>query len=172
MKTRLLTIATLLALLSFLVPVCGFADDDDDDSPVGKEMGTINRSFKKLGRQYADAAQKDSSLELVATIQKSVENSKTLTPAKAEKSADKAKYMATYKKDLDDLSKELVLLKDAISADKADVAKAQLDKIGKMKTSSHKELGVGGKPRGGPGEKKGPQPDANATQATSASPAK
>jgi hypothetical protein len=150
MKTRFLTVATLLALISFLVPVCGFADDDED-SPVGKEMGTINRSFKKLSRQYADATKKDSSLELVAAMQKAVENSKGLTPSKAGKAQDKAKYMATFKQNLEALDKELVLLKDAISADKTDVAKAELDKIDKMKGSSHKELGVGGGRRGGPG---------------------
>ncbi len=86
MKKHLLTFATLLTLLGLLAPICAHAEDDDDDSPVANEMGTINRSFKKLNRQYADPAQKASSLELVAAIQKAVENSKTLTPSRAEKS--------------------------------------------------------------------------------------
>lgn len=151
MKTSFVHAASLLALLTFLLPIRGFTQDEDD-SPVTKEMEIVNRNFKKLGRQVADPAKKDSSLELVAGMQKAVENSKTLTPAKAEKAPDKAKFMATYNKDLDELSNTLVALKDAISADKADVAKAELDKIGKMKSSSHKELGVGGdRRRGRPG---------------------
>ncbi len=51
--------------------------------------------------------------------------------------------MDTYKKNLDELGKQLEALKEAISSDKPEAAKAELDKIGKMKTSSHKELGVG-----------------------------
>ena len=160
MKTTACTFAAFLLLLNLLVPAIGFAQGDDDQSPLGKEMGAMNRNFKTLSRQYADPTKKASSLELVTSIQKNVENEKKLTPSKAEKAADKKKYMDTFQKDLDDLGKEVAALKDAISADKPDAVKAELDKINKMKMSSHKELGVGGggghRGPGGPGGFGGP----------------
>jgi len=113
-------------------------------SPVQKQMGIIQRDYRKLTRQYADPAQKSSSLDLVAEMQKSAETAKGLTPSGADKKSDaeKSKYLDTYKKDLDALLKEIGTLKDAIDAGEKEKAKAELDKIGQLKSSSHKELGV------------------------------
>jgi soluble cytochrome b562 len=120
-------------------------------------MEAINRNLRKLTRQYADPAQKASSLEIVATLQKSAEASKTNFPEKAEKMPedDKAKYIALFTKDMEALSKQLADLKTAIEAGDNDKAKAQLDALNQLKNSSHKELGVKEDRRGGPGGRGG-----------------
>ena len=141
-------------LLALLVPLRGFAAEGKD-SPLSGEMDAINRSFRQLNRQYTDPAQKASSLELVAAMQKHATTARTFTPPKAAKMSgdEQAKYVATFHKHIDELLKELATLKDAIANDKADVAKAEVQKIAALKDSSHKDLGVelgGGRKRGSP----------------------
>jgi soluble cytochrome b562 len=143
------------------------------DSPLHKEMESINKNQRTLSRQIADPEKKASSLELVGAMQKSAETAKTLTPPQAEKlpEAEKTKYMSTFAKDMDSLIKELASLKDAITTDKPDVAKAELDKIMKLKQSSHKELDVKeprGRGPGGPGKPGGPEKPGNPPNEASA----
>ncbi len=137
-------------------PEPGGGGHEHEHSPLQKEMETINRDARKLNRQYSDAAQKDSSLQLVAEMQKSAETARDLTPSKAEKlsGAEKTKYLDTFKKDMDSLLTEIHSLKEAIDAGQSDKIKAELDKINQLKMSSHKELGVQMGP--GPGGRRGP----------------
>jgi soluble cytochrome b562 len=146
---------TLILSLSLLLPLYGFAQPGGD-SPVHGEMEGINRAARQLGRQISDPAQKASSLELVATMQKHAEKAKTLTPPKAEKLTgdEKTKYVTTFQTDIDALLKQIAAVKDDLTNDKLDVAQADFRKIQDLKNSSHKELGVeggpGGRKRGGP----------------------
>jgi Cytochrome b562 len=130
-------------LLSFLMPLSILAVENKE-SPLHDQMEAINRSFRQLNRQYADPAEKASSLELVAVMQKHVETAKTLTPPKAGKMSgdEQTKYVAKFHAHLDELSKELATLKDAIASDKADITETEIGKIKKLKDSSHKDLGV------------------------------
>ncbi len=132
-----------VVLLGFLMPLSTFAAEGKE-SPLHDQMEAINRSFRQLNRQYADPAQKASSLELVAAMQSHVETAKTLMPPKAEKMSgdEQAKYAAKFHAHLDELSKELATLKDAIASGKTDVTKTEMDRIKQLKDSSHKDLGV------------------------------
>ena len=143
--------AFVVLTLTLFLPFRTFAEGGKD-SPLHNEMEAINRSLRLISRQYADLAQKPSTLDLVATMQKHAETARTLTPPKSEKmpTADQAKYLDTFHKDLDALLKEIGLLKQVLAADKTDAAKAEIDKIKQLEDSSHKELGVGGgRKRGG-----------------------
>jgi len=153
---------SLLTVLSFVLlsPLSSFAQRPT--SPVEGEMEAMNHAFRQITRQYTDPAQKAATLDLVAQMQKHAETAKTLTPSKAATLTgdEQTKYLDTFHKDLDALIKEIGALKDAVAADKTDVVKAEIDKIGQLKGSSHKELGVGG---GGhrpppPGAPPGPPP--------------
>jgi soluble cytochrome b562 len=143
------------ALLALLVPLA----TPMMAASVHDEMEAINRSVRQLGRQIADPAQKASSLALAAEIQKHATTARSLTPSHAQKLTgdEKARYTATFQKNLDALLKELGALKDALASDKFDVAKAELQKIGQLKNASHKELGVEMGPPGG-GRKRGDAP--------------
>ena len=147
MKTTFLRSAFVVLTLALLLPLRTFAQGGKD-SPLHNEMEAINRSLRLINRQYADPAQKAATLELVATMQKHAETARPLTPPKSEKmaTADQAKYLDTFHKDLDALIKEIGLLKQAITAGKMDATKAEIDKISQLKDSSHKELGVGSGP--------------------------
>ena len=166
MRTVRLHFPISLLLATMLLPLQTFAAEAGSPS-VGPQMDAINGSIRRLNRQIADPAQKATSLELVATIQKNAETAKTLTPSKAATMTgdEKAKYIATFQKDIDALLKEIGVLKVAIAADKTDDAKAALQKIGDLRNSSHQELGVdmgrGGRrggPRGGEGQQPPPPP--------------
>ena len=153
MKTILQRSALVVLTLTLLLPLRAIAQEKKD-SPLHGEMEAMNRSLRLINRQYTDPAQKASTLELVATMQKHAETARTLTPPKADKLTgdDQTKYVDTFHKDLDSLIKEIGLLNQAIAADKTDAAKAEIDKIKQLEESSHKELGVGGggRKRGGP----------------------
>lgn len=114
------------------------------ESPVDDAMQALNTAVRKANRHYADPAKKDATLELVAEMQKQAETCKTLAPLRAGKLTgdDKTKFMAQYQKHLDTLLGDIATLKAAIAAGKTDDAKAVLDKIGSLKESSHKDLGV------------------------------
>jgi soluble cytochrome b562 len=137
--------ALFVLTLILLLPLRAIAQEKKE-SPLHTEMEAINRSLRLINRQYADPAQKASTLDLVVTMEKHAETARTLTPPKSEKMAaeDQAKYLDTFHKDLDALIKEIGLLKQAITSDKTDAAKVEIDKIAHLKDSSHKELGVGG----------------------------
>ena len=130
--------------LTLLLPVRTFAQGGKD-SPLHAEMEGMNRSLKLIGRQYTDPAQKASTLELVATMQKHAETARTMTPPKLDKMSpeDQAKTLDTFHKDLNAVINEIDLLKAAISADNSAVAKAEIDKLKQLKESGHKDLGVG-----------------------------
>jgi len=145
MKT-LLRISSLFALVvTLLLPCSAFAADTSGPS-VHDEMEAMNHSFRTVGRQYADPAQKASTLTLVADMLKHAQTARTLTPPQADKLSgdDQTKFIDTFHKDLDALIKEIGSLQQAVTADQTDVAKAEIDKIAHLKSSSHKELGVGG----------------------------
>jgi hypothetical protein len=161
---RLLQSNLLVVLLVVILPLRGLAHQGED-SPLHTEMEAINRSVRQLGRQIADAAQKSSSLQLIAEIEQHATKARTLTPPKAEKMSgeEKAKYVATFQKDLDALLKEMAAVKGAVASDKPDVAKVELQKIRQLKESSHKELGVETGPPGG-NRKHGDQPPGSLPQ--------
>ena len=143
----------LTLLYALLLPAATFAAEGKD-SPLQTQMDGINHSLRTLKRQYTDPAQKASSLALVAEMQKHAETARTLTPPKATKGTtdQNAQYIEAFHKDLDKLLQEIAALKAAITAGKADVASAEIDKISQLKDSSHKELGVemgSGKKRAG-----------------------
>src|ERR1039458_8511506 len=144
-KSTFLRSAFVVLTLALLLPLRTFAEGGKD-SPLHNEMEAINRSLRLINRQYTDPAQKASTLELVATMEKHAETARTLTPPKSQKMTgdDQAKYLDTFHKDLDALLKEIGLLNQAITAGKMDATKAEIDKISQLKDSSHKELGVGG----------------------------
>lgn len=156
MKTIFQRSAFFVLALTLLLPLRTFAQEEKGgkESPLHTEMEAINRSLRLINRQYTDPTQKAATLGLVDTMQKHAETARTLTPPKSEKLTgdDQTKYLDTFHKDLDALIKEIGLLKQAITSDKTDAAKAEIDKIAHLKESSHKELGVsgGGHKHGGP----------------------
>jgi hypothetical protein len=145
MKNLLRSFSWFTLLAALVLPWSTFAAEEHE-SPLHDQMEAMNRSFRQLGRQYTDPAQKASTLGLAADMLKHAQTARTLTPPKADKLSgdDQTKYLDTFHKDLDALIKEIGNLQQAVTADQTDVVKAEIDKIAQLKGSSHKELGVGG----------------------------
>jgi hypothetical protein len=114
----------------------------EEDTPLAKEMKTVNKSLRTLKRQAADASKKTENLELIATMQKGVAACLKLDPAKTKDvpAAEKAAYLDKYKAQMNDLSKTINELEAAIKADKADDAKKLFDKLSDEKEKGHKDF--------------------------------
>ncbi len=132
----LLTLAATLAI-GFNVAIAA-----DDDTPLAKEMKTVNKSLRTLKRQLDDASKKDDNLALIATAKKSVEASAKLEPAKTKDvpAGEKAAYLEKYKAQMKDLAKTFDDLEAAVKDGKTDDAKKLLEKLGDEKEKGHKDF--------------------------------
>lgn len=161
MKKIVRSLWLFVSLVTPLAPLNLFAQGGHE-SPLHDEMEGMNHALRLVNRQYTDPTQKASTLALVAEMQKHAQTAKTLVPPKAAKMTgdQQTQYLNSFHNDLDKLLAEIAALKQAITADQTDVAKAEIDKISHLKESSHKELGVeGGKHHGPPpGSPPPPQP--------------
>lgn len=148
-------------LVVTLTPLNLFAQGDHE-SPLHDEMEGMNHALRLVNRQYADPAQKASTLALIAEMEKHAQTAKTLTPSKAAKMSgdQQTQYLDAFHSDLDKLITEIGALKQAVTADQIEVARAEIEKISQLKESSHKQLGVGGGKHHGPppGSPLPPQP--------------
>ena len=142
----------LFALLTTPFAPLNLFAQGEHESPLHDEMEGMNHALRLVNRQYTDLTQKASTLALVAEMHKHAETAKTLTPPKAVKMTGdpQTQYLNSFHNDLDKLITEIAALKQAITADQTDVARAEIEKIGHLKESSHKELGVGGGKHHGP----------------------
>ncbi len=133
---------SLLTLALSLAIGMNFALAADDDTPLAKEMKTVNKAQRTLKRQATDASKKAENLELVATMKKGVEACAKLEPMKTKDvpAGDKAAYLAKYKSQMSDLAKTIDELEAALKADKADDAKKIFDKLSDEKEKGHKDF--------------------------------
>ena len=137
---KIKTVLTLLTALALSVNLT-FAEDE---TALGKEMKTMNKSLRTLKRQVGDTTKKDENLQLLATIKKTIEESAKLEPAKAKDvpAAEKAAYIEKYKKQIADLGKSFDEVEAAVKADKPEEAKKAFEKIGEEKEKGHKDFGA------------------------------
>jgi soluble cytochrome b562 len=114
----------------------------EDDTPLSKEMSSMNRNLRTLKRQVADASKKDDSLALVEKMKANVAASTKLEPAKTSEqpAADKAAYIEKYKAQMADLDKALDELKAAIEKGDAEGAQKIFEKLSDLKEKGHKDF--------------------------------
>jgi hypothetical protein len=131
-------------LLTFVAAISmGFtAIAADEDTPLSKQMTTMNKSLRALKRNLADPAKKEENLALVKKIQDAQKEAAKLEPKKTPEQKDKVAYLAKFKEEMDGLSKTFEELEGAIKADKPDEAKKVLEKLSEQKEKGHKDFGV------------------------------
>lgn len=137
-------IKTLLTLLATAALSLNLAFAAEDDTPLAKEMKTVNKSLRTLKRQVSDPAKKADNLALLATIKKSLDASMKLEPedTKKQPAAQKAAYLEKYKKEMTDLEKTFAEVEAAVKADKPDEAKKLFEKLSEQKEKGHKDFGA------------------------------
>jgi len=135
---------TFLTLLTTAALGLTAAFAAEDDTPLAKEMKSVNKNLRTLKRQVADASKKDDNLALLATIKKNIAAALKLEPAKTKDvpAAEKAAYVDKYKQQMSDLGKSFEEIETAIKADKTDDAKKLFEKLSQQKEKGHKDFGV------------------------------
>ncbi len=138
MKLRLFFTALLLTVIT-----CPLVRAEGGGAtPLEKEMKTMNKAFKQLKKQAADASQNASSLTLVAQMAKAADTATSLVPAKAADlpEKDRAAFTASYQAKLKDFSAALAKLEAAFKAgDNAGATKLLTD-LGNLERADHKEF--------------------------------
>jgi hypothetical protein len=87
-----------------------------DDTELAKHMESIQDNLKKLRKSIKTPAENPQSLELLTKLQQDTVASKALTPAKAAKAAEaeRAKFVAGYRKDMAALLEHLCKIEVAL----------------------------------------------------------
>lgn len=131
---HLLTLTAALALGANLAVA--------DDTPLAKEMSSMNKALRSLKKQVADPAKKDDSLALVAKMKKNLEESLKFDPAKTKDQPAEGKdaYLAKYKEQMQALGKSIEELEAAIKDDKPEDAKKVFEKLSEQKEKGHKDF--------------------------------
>ena len=75
-------IKTLLTLLATAALSLNAAFAAEDDTPLAKQMKTVNKSLRTLKRQVEDASKKDENVALIAAARKSIDAALKLEPEK------------------------------------------------------------------------------------------
>ena len=132
----LLTLAAILAV-GFNIAIAA-----DDDTPLAKEMKTVNKSIRTMKRQIDDASKKDDNLALIATAKKSLDACLKLDPAKTKDvpAGEKAAYLDKYKAEMKEVAKTFDDLEAAVKAGKTDDAKKIFEKLADEKEKGHKDF--------------------------------
>lgn len=114
----------------------------EEDTPLAKEMKTVNKNLRTLKRQVEDASKKDENLALIDTSKKAIEASIKLEPMKTKDvpAAEKAAYLEKYKAQMTELAKSYADLETAVKAGKADDAKKIFEKLSEQKEKGHKDF--------------------------------
>lgn len=138
MKLRLFLTSLLIAFIAS--PFAHAAEGKD--TPLEKEMSSLNKAFRQLKKQAADSALSEASLPLVAQMQKATEASIALIPEKSADlpEGDRAAFVAGYKEKMQAMTATLAKLETALKAgNTADAAKL-VGELGAMQRSGHKEF--------------------------------
>lgn len=132
----------LTAALMALLVGASFAVAKDDDTPLSKEMSTMNKSLRTLKKQAADGSKKAENLELIAKIKANIAAGLKYEPAKTkdQPAGDKPAYLDKYKKQMGDLDKAVDDLKAAIEKGDADATTKTFEKLADIKEKGHKDF--------------------------------
>jgi soluble cytochrome b562 len=133
---------TFLTLATALVFSLGSAAFAADDSPLLKEMKSINKNLRTLKKQVADPAKKDDNLQLLSTIRKSTQAAHDMDPDYIKDKPNKADLSKEYKKQMKELDVAFEEVEKAVKDGKGDEAKAAMEKLSKLKEKGHKDFGV------------------------------
>jgi len=112
---------------------------------LGQAMTDMNGALKKIQGEYTDAAQLETTLRDIATMQRDIAIAKLQTPPSVNRIADageKAKALAKFHEECNSLTRGLLELEDAVNAKKADDAKKAIAKLIDIGNAAHKEYNV------------------------------
>jgi soluble cytochrome b562 len=138
MKLKVILTTLIAFAIGFQAPVRA------DDTPLAKNMSGMNKLLRTLKRQIGDAAKKDENVGIIGKIKTSIAEAAKLEPKQTKDipEAEKAAYLEKYKTQMAELNKTFEAIEAAVTAGKADDAKALFDKLSEQKEKGHKDFGA------------------------------
>src|SRR3954468_8216526 len=118
LRMRKFWLIAFCVVMSFAVcaPLARAADDKEKGAtPVEDELIADNKALKTLKTQITDASKNASSLQLIGEMEKHFLAAKEMEPARAKKEANKAKFVADYRKAMINLMSEVLKLEAAVA---------------------------------------------------------
>ena len=141
MKTTLSAASLLIAAL-LAAPIPCRAQDDRPKTPLAQQMTGISKDFRSLRKIVGDPAQKSAALQLVKDMEDRAAKAKGFEPAKTKgiQPADRAQFVADFRKQIDGLIADFQKLEAAVNEGKTADATALLDKLQADKRAGHKKF--------------------------------
>jgi len=129
-------LATVLATAA--LAVSAFAAEDE--TPLGTQMEKVSKALKAVGRAAKEGKVSKELAAKVDEAKKAAEEALKFEPAKTKDvpAADKEKFLADYKKSMEETIKTLGELKAAVEAEKADEVGKIMEKLNGQKKEGHK----------------------------------
>jgi soluble cytochrome b562 len=114
---------------------------EEKDTELQKKMEEIETGLKKLRRTLRKAEENPESLKTIAQVKVAMEASKKLPPAMAASlpEAERAKFIESYKKDIDAVIAEMGKMEKAVKDGKNADAQAVLKKLSEMEEAGHEK---------------------------------
>jgi hypothetical protein len=118
LKIAGLALVALFAVAAPLAPLChrAAAEEKVKKTELNSEMEDIDEAMKKLKRTLRKADQNAESLKLIAEVEQKMILGKSMTPLKTEKipEADRAKFVAAYRKEMAGTIIDLLQMEQAV----------------------------------------------------------
>ena len=127
------------ALTVTLLSTITLLQAEEADSPLEGEMTILARGTRQLSQQVTDPAKQQENITLLESLKKAAADSKALTPRKivTVSQADREKFLADYRTDLDELKDAFSQIEEAVKAAQYDKAKSLLATVNSIKKEGH-----------------------------------
>jgi soluble cytochrome b562 len=105
-------------------------------------MKILANGNRQLTQQVTDSAQQQSSVDLIEKLKKAAQDSKSIDPRMVETvpAADKAKFLADYRAQMDKLSDAFTKIEEAVKAGNYNEAKSLLASVNFIKREGHEKF--------------------------------
>ena len=127
------------ALTVTLLSTITLLQAEEADSPLEGEMTILARGTRQLSQQVTDPAKQQENITLLESLKKAAADSKALTPRKivTVSQADREKFLADYRTDLDELKDAFSQIEEAVKSAQYDKAKSLLATVNSIKKEGH-----------------------------------
>jgi hypothetical protein len=115
--------------------------DEEEKTPLAKEMGAMNKAWRQVKKQAADANQNSETVKLLDQVIESCKTSVNLIPVRSEEiSEDKRPaYIKAYKNEMEELTRNFESLRSLFVAGENEKAQKLIKQIDDLKKKGHKE---------------------------------
>jgi soluble cytochrome b562 len=130
-------LATVLAAAALALPA--FAADE---TPLGEQMEKFSKALKAIGRAAKEGNVSKDLAAKVDDAKAAAQKALTFEPAKTKEipAGEKEKFLADYKKSMEETIKTLDELKAAVETGKADAVSKVMEKLNGQKKEGHKKF--------------------------------